>query len=433
MQDGNEQQASGYGALTWVGGAAVGLALGAVVWTFALHRGADPVEPASSENATSEPAPAMGAAPEAPTGAAAETPLAAPEPPSFDTVRAEADGSVLVAGAAPAGARLIVLVDGSEAGQADVDAQGKFATFLNLVPSAAPRVLTLLVTLADGATLSSAQTVILEPAPEPPVVASAEAPVDAEPAAPEAGAAASQPAAVSAEPGVLIADAEGVSKLTEAAPGAEVIVDTIGYDRLGNVDLAGRGVPGSFARLYLDNAPVSTALVSRKGDWRMKLTGIAAGIYTLRVDQLDDAGKVTSRVETPFQREEPAKVAEAQVALATPEPATSEPATPQSTVPPSTVPPSTVPESAAGEATAEPVTEPAATPGAATEPTKAPAPVTTARVVTVQPGFTLWAIARESYGDGLLYVRVYEANRDLIRDPDLIYPGQIFTVPVGEN
>jgi nucleoid-associated protein YgaU len=48
----------------------------------------------------------------------------------------------------------------------------------------------------------------------------------------------------------------------------------------------------------------------------------------------------------------------------------------------------------------------------------------------VQPGFTLWGIARESYGEGVMYVRVYEANKTQIRDPDLIYPGQVFTVPV---
>ncbi len=49
--------------------------------------------------------------------------------------------------------------------------------------------------------------------------------------------------------------------------------------------------------------------------------------------------------------------------------------------------------------------------------------------MTVQPGNTLWAIARESYGEGPLFVRVFEANRDRIRDPDLIYPGQIFEIP----
>ena len=50
-------------------------------------------------------------------------------------------------------------------------------------------------------------------------------------------------------------------------------------------------------------------------------------------------------------------------------------------------------------------------------------------LITVQPGNTLWGIAREKYGEGLLYVRVFEANTDRIRNPDLIYPGQIFTVP----
>ena len=54
---------------------------------------------------------------------------------------------------------------------------------------------------------------------------------------------------------------------------------------------------------------------------------------------------------------------------------------------------------------------------------------TRATIITVQPGFTLWGIARENYGNGFLYVKVYEANKGQIRDPDLIYPGQIFTVP----
>ena len=50
----------------------------------------------------------------------------------------------------------------------------------------------------------------------------------------------------------------------------------------------------------------------------------------------------------------------------------------------------------------------------------------------VQAGNTLWGISRERYGDGFLYVRVFEANRDLIRDPNLIYPGQILRLPEGE-
>ena len=87
----------------------------------------------------------------------------------------------------------------------------------------------------------------------------------------------------------------------------------------------------------------------------------------------------------------------------------------------------TAPAAAEPAATATPTEPPAVTELADAAPpaTTAPAPVT----VTVQPGFTLWGIAQERYGDGVLYVQVFEANRDKIRDPDLIYPGQVLSVP----
>ena len=55
-----------------------------------------------------------------------------------------------------------------------------------------------------------------------------------------------------------------------------------------------------------------------------------------------------------------------------------------------------------------------------------PAPVD--RIV-VQPGNSLWRIARRVYGEGLRYTVIYQANRQMIRDPNLIYPGQVFEVP----
>lgn len=51
--------------------------------------------------------------------------------------------------------------------------------------------------------------------------------------------------------------------------------------------------------------------------------------------------------------------------------------------------------------------------------------------VVVQPGNSLWRIARRTYGRGIGYTVIYEANRGQIRDPDLIYPGQVFTLPAG--
>lgn len=47
----------------------------------------------------------------------------------------------------------------------------------------------------------------------------------------------------------------------------------------------------------------------------------------------------------------------------------------------------------------------------------------------VQPGQNLWRIARHAYGRGIQYVVIYQANRGQIRDPNLIYPGQIFAIP----
>ena len=48
--------------------------------------------------------------------------------------------------------------------------------------------------------------------------------------------------------------------------------------------------------------------------------------------------------------------------------------------------------------------------------------------IVVQPGDSLWRIARRIHGAGMAYTLIYEANRDQIRDPDLIYPGQVFNL-----
>ena len=49
-------------------------------------------------------------------------------------------------------------------------------------------------------------------------------------------------------------------------------------------------------------------------------------------------------------------------------------------------------------------------------------------IVVVQPGDSLWRIARRTHGEGVAYTLIYQANKDQIRDPDLIYPGQVFTL-----
>lgn len=49
--------------------------------------------------------------------------------------------------------------------------------------------------------------------------------------------------------------------------------------------------------------------------------------------------------------------------------------------------------------------------------------------VVVQPGSNLWRIAYHAYGHGIRYTIIFQANRSQIRDPNLIYPGQVFTIP----
>ena len=175
-------------------------------------------------------------------------------------------------------------------------------------------------------------------------------------------------------PTVMIADQDGVRVVQggEGQSSSDVALDAISYDEEGEVALSGRGTPAAQVLVYLDNAPISSTVLDSAGQWKTDLTDVDPGVYTLRIDQLDTSGKVVSRLETPFQRENRERLIK-QVA-----------------------------------ASAEPAR---------------------VNVITVQPGYTLWAIARNRYGRGMLYVQVFEANRDKIRDPDLIYPGQVFQLP----
>mgnify|MGYP001181339613 FL=1 len=58
-----------------------------------------------------------------------------------------------------------------------------------------------------------------------------------------------------------------------------------------------------------------------------------------------------------------------------------------------------------------------------------PKGLTKEEYVTVQPGNSLWRISRRILGEGTMYTVIYEANKNQIRDANLIYPGQIFSIP----
>lgn len=69
--------------------------------------------------------------------------------------------------------------------------------------------------------------------------------------------------------------------------------------------------------------------------------------------------------------------------------------------------------------------KPVATPVVTRPATTAP----TTRTYTVVRGDCLWNIAKKYYGNGSQYTKIYNANRDKIKNPNLIYPGQVLTIP----
>ncbi len=337
-------------------------------------------------------------------------PIAAPQSqkPSFDELRREEDGTTIIAGRAEPLSDVKILVDGDEVATTKADSQGGFAA-ITVLPAGDSAQVVSLSSQGDGAGDEenlSLDEIILAPSKD--AVAVVTATVEEVTATPDAGQiakvapeieAASETEVVAnleaqptetvrnivrdpetvtesaAEPeriAVLKSDETGVSLLNPVQPDAmtSIALDTIGYSDLGAVQLTGRAQPDTArVRVYLDNRSIVSLPVDAKGRWRGDLPEVDEGVYTLRVDEVRADGKVSSRVETPFKRESAETLAEA---------STSE------------------------------------------------GPI---KSITVQAGATLWAIARDRYGDGTLYLRVFEANAKSIRDPDLIYPGQVFDLP----
>jgi len=378
--------------MPWVLGGAATIAIIAAIFAFLPQDNAPTTDAAPqvmTEAATAvEPTPDI--SPTVQTDAP-ETPVAAAEPqrPTFDTFRVEPDGRMVIAGRAEPGQVIDVILGNAAIDRVQADGSGAFVAFPQAEPSNVPRRLVLMGD-PDGAALESDTSYIVAPIAAPEALAVVE-PEVAEPevATADATAALETPQvpqddiaslAPQDPPTVLQADETGVRvvqggpSLTTPEEDPNIALDAITYDPEGEVRLSGRATGDGAVQVYIDNEPVTASPVTEGGDWRIDLPEIDTGVYTLRIDEVDTEGAVVSRLETPFKREEAAEVA-----------------------------------AVLAEETAQEGFEIA--------------------VKTVQPGMTLWAIAEENLGDGILYVEVFAANSDLIRDPDLIYPGQIFRIP----
>ena len=95
-------------------------------------------------------------------------------------------------------------------------------------------------------------------------------------------------------------------------PSRTVNLDTVDYDQTGNIVFGGRGPAGSKVQLYVDNKAYGLADINDKGTWTFAgLSPLTVGPHALRADEIGSDGAVKSRIEMPFYREEPAKVATA--------------------------------------------------------------------------------------------------------------------------
>lgn len=339
--------------------------------------------------------------------------------PLLDQIFVEPDGNSVLSGSAAPGSEVNVLLDGEPMHSFTVDSSGQFAEFISIPFSNTARGLTLEIQ-GDQPVRSDDYVIAALPKPEAAndAVSVAETAEDATQEAEVAQAtetdqAASTDTVATDTPSSDTAEADApsteeqteqvaeapaedtpdqqVAILRSGEDGVELVqsptskpqepeqiaLDTIGYSDAGEVELTGRVPDGSAVRLYLDNRLVDDLSPADDGKWRSELDGVEPGVYTLRADEIAPDGTVVSRIETPFKREA-TEVLRAAEATDSPEAADDAP------------------------------------------------PI---RSVTVQKGDTLWAISRERFGDGVLYVKLFEANRAAIRDPDLIYPGQIFTIP----
>ncbi|RWE32454.1 MAG: LysM peptidoglycan-binding domain-containing protein, partial [Mesorhizobium sp.] len=225
---------------------------------------------------------------------------------------------------------------------------------------------------------------------------------------------------------------------TAAAGEPKIAVEAVEIDG-SKIFVAGTADPGRKVRAYADDILVGEAKTSPDGHFLIEAArDIPVGSHTIHVDGLDDDGvKVVARAAVPFEREPGESIAAVAPSEAKPadtkltqvqgagslagqaKPAETAAAT-------ETKPAETTTTAPAAEVPAK-VAE--ATPSAGVAETVAPKLEHADGSVIIRRNDTLWRISRRVYGHGTRFSTIYLANQDQIRDPDRIWPGQVFKVP----
>ncbi|QKC84641.1 LysM peptidoglycan-binding domain-containing protein [Mesorhizobium sp. NZP2077] len=458
-----------------------------------------PAAPAAAPQATAPAAPATEATPPAAPATDAAAPAApaaaGPIAPTFDVVRVESNGSIVIAGNAAPNSKVEILNGTTVLGSTMAGPDGAFVIVLDDPLKPGDYTIALRSTVGTVVT-ASVQTAVVSvpkdaagqvlamveepgkpaelltvPAPEPKPAAPATGDQAAAPAAPapapaaEAPAtAAPAPAAPAAAPAVVEAAPAPAAPATPPAAAVtepKIVVEAVEID--GNkIFVAGLADPGRKVRAYANDILLGDAQTSPDGHFLVEATrDIPVGSYTIHVDGLDaDGVKVVARAAVPFEREPGeavAAVAPAEVKPAEVKPAETKPAAPAAAEAPAAPAPAApaVVAAAPAEPAPAPAVPAAAAPAVAAAPAEpAPAPAAEAPAVVaaatppsdvpevvspklehadgaviIRRNDTLWRISRRVYGHGVRYSTIYLANQDQIRDPNRIWPGQVFKVP----
>jgi nucleoid-associated protein YgaU len=209
-----------------------------------------------------------------------------------------------------------------------------------------------------------------------------------------------------------VAAARAVSPRSPDTDESVPVFDIARIERTGDAVIAGRAAPGAIVELLRNGERHDRAVADQSGQFVMVPPRLPPGDYelTLRSRQPDgkqatskqsvvvaldavesSSGAVRSRAEVPFN------------------------------VPETVVTNRSVLDQAVGSSQAHPLSDGGS-----------PSAVVVPKIATtvVSRGDSLWRISRVTYGTGMRYAVVYKANRDHIRNPNRIYPGQIFVLPM---
>src|SRR6266849_4629204 len=238
------------------------------------------------------------------------------------------------------------------------------------------------------------------------------------------------------------AEASAVASELAVPPRSPVIGDSAPafdiarIERTGEAVIAGRAAPGAMVELMRNGERLDGAVADASGQFVMVSPRLPSGDYELTLrSRLPDGTLATSKQGVVVALAEAesssgAKPSRAEVPFHRPDTAATNPLSSDRDSRSSQARLLSQPPKASRQDVA--VSElPRATASALLSGGDSTASLGEPKIATtiVSRGDSLWRISRLAYGAGMRYAVVYNANRERIRDPDRIYPGQIFVLP----